>query len=326
MDIKTVFKIVSFIIVTTFYSPFLSATTSPPQTIAITQLTDHPAANAVREGVLKALKDQGIEEGPHYTILYENAQGSPVTAAQIAQKFVSAKPSVLVPITTTSAQTMVKADSAYGIPIVFAAVTDPIVAGVVTSLEHPGGYITGVTDSAPIEEQLKFFKKILPQLRTLGVVYNPGDSSSTTPLKEARSMVRKLGITLVEVTAFKTSDVPGAVQSLVGRGVDAIFVPLDNTVLAAMESVLKIAHQHSIPVFSSDRDSVGQGALASSGYSHFDTGYAAGQMVVKVLNGANPGEMPVATAQNLNIYINSKTAKELTLSLPQEILDRAQMM
>ncbi len=79
-------------------------------------------------------------------------------------------------------------------------------------------------------------------------------------------------------------------------------------------------------MFSSDRDSVGQGALASSGYSHFDTGYAAGQMIVKVLNGANPGDMPVATAQSLDIYINSKTAKELNISLPQEILDRAQMM
>ncbi len=119
---------------------------------------------------------------------------------------------------------------------------------------------------------------------------------------------------------------PGATQNLVGRGVDAIFVPLDNTVLAAMESVLKIANQNKIPVFSSDRDSVGQGGLASLGYSHFDTGYAAGEMVVSVLKGTSPGDIPVATAQNMNVYINSKAAKHLNLSLPKEILDQATML
>lgn len=326
MDIKTPFKIVSFIVVTTFFSSFLFAATPPLQTIAITQIADHPSANAVREGILKALKNHGIEEDSQYKIIYENAQGNPVTAAQIAQKFVAAKPSVLVPITTTSTQTMVKADLTHGLPMVFAAVTDPIAAGVVTSLAHPGGYITGVTDAAPIEEQFKLFKKVLPQLQTLGVIYNPGDNSSATPLKQAREMAKKLGITLVEVTAFKTSDVSVAAQNLVGKGVDAIFVPLDNTVLAAMESVLKIANQNKVPVFSSDKDSVGQGALASLGYSHFDTGYAAGEMIVSVLKGKNPGDIPVATAQNLNVYINSKTVKHLNLSLSKEILDQATML
>lgn len=326
MDIKTPFKIVSIIVITTFFSSFLSLATPSLQTIAITQIADHPAANAVHEGILKALKDEGIEENSQYKIIYENAQGNPVTAAQIAQKFVAAKPSILVPITTTSTQTMAKADSAYGLPIVFAAVTDPIAAGVVTSLTHPGGYITGVTDAAPIEEQFKLFRKVFPQLQTLGVIYNPGDNSSATPLKQARETAKKLGITLIEATAFKTSDVSVAAQSLVGRGVDAIFVPLDNTVLAAMESVLKIANQHRIPVFSSDKDSVGQGAVASSGYSHFDTGYATGKMVARVLRGANPGDIPVATAQNLNVYINSKTAKHLNISLPKEILEQASLL
>ncbi|MBX9786601.1 MAG: ABC transporter substrate-binding protein [Alphaproteobacteria bacterium] len=326
MDIKIPFKIVSFIVVTTFFSTFLFAAAPPLQTIAITQIADHPAANAVREGILKALKDHGIEENSQYKIIYENAQGNPVTAAQIAQKFVAAKSSVLVPITTTSTQTMVKADSAHALPMVFAAVTDPIAAGVVSSLAHPGSYITGVTDAAPIEEQVKLFKEILPQLQTLGIVYNPGDNSSATPLKQAREAAKKLGVTLIEATAFKTSDVPVAAQNLVGRGVDAIFVPLDNTVLAAMESVLKVANQNKIPVFSSDKDSVEQGALASSGYSHFDTGYVAGEMVVSVLKGANPGDIPVATAKNLNVYINSKTAKHLNLSLPKEILNQAQLM
>ncbi len=329
MDIKAAFKIVSIFFLTAFFSPTLIATDTPPpplSTVAITQIADHPAANAVREGVLAALKENGYEKGKTLNVIYENAQGSPVTAAQIAKKLVAMKPNVLVPITTPSTQAMVKADEAYAIPIVFAAVTDPVVSGVVSSLTHPGGYVTGATDASPIKHQLETFTKVLPTLKTLGIIYNPGDNSSTTPLKEARDILKNMGITLVEATAFKTSDVPAAVQQLAGRNVDAIFVPLDNTILSAMDAVLKIGFQNKIPVFSSDSDSVSQGALASSGYTHFDTGYAAGEIVVQVLKGAKPGDIPVATSQDLSIYINPRSAAKLHITLPAAIIKTAKMM
>ncbi|MBS0271559.1 MAG: ABC transporter substrate-binding protein [Proteobacteria bacterium] len=328
MDIKSTFKIVSFAFVTTFFSSSLFATTPPPpiQTVAITQIIDHPSADAVREGILAALRDNNYVEGNTFHIIYENAQGSPVTASQIAQKFVALKPSVLVPITTPSTQAMVKADAAYSIPIVFAAVTDPVASGVVTSIARPGGHITGATDAAPIQQQFEIFKKIMPTLKTLGVIYNPGDNSSNTPLREARAVSKTMGITLVEAPTFKTADVSIAMQQLAGKNVDAIFVPLDNTVLSAMDAVLKISFQHKIPVFSSDSDSVAQGALASSGYSHFDTGYSAGEMVVQVLKGANPGDIPVASAQDLNVYISPKSAQKLDIEIPQAVLETAKKL
>ena len=324
MDIKSTFKIVSTVFSIFFTSQSLSATTPTPlQTVAITQIADHPAADAVREGILAALKANGYVEGDHFHIIFENAQGSTVIAAQIAKKFVGMKPTVLVPISTPSTQALVKVDENSGIPIVFAAVTDPVASGVVTSLTHPGGHVTGITDATPVKPQIEVFKKVLPHLKTLGIIYNPGDNSSTTPLKEAHEVANNLGITLVEAPAFKTSDVPAAMQQLVGKNVDAIFVPLDNTVLAAMDAVLKIAFQHKTPVFSSDSDSVSQGALASSGYTHFDTGYAAGLIVVKVLKGAKPGDIPVGNAQDLNIYINPKTATKLNIQIPESILKTA---
>lgn len=325
MDIKSTIKSVTFSF-SVFFASFSLFAAPPLKTVAITQITDHPAADAVREGVIAALKDNGYVEGENLKLIYESAQGSPVTATQIAKKFVALKPDVLVPITTPSTQAMVKVDKNYAIPIVFAAVTDPIASGVVTSLTQPGGYITGSTDAAPIKQQLEVFKKIFPHLKTLGVIYNPGDSSSATPLKEARTLSKEMEITLVEATAFKTSDVPAAVQQLAGKKVDAIFVPLDNTILAALESVLKIAFQHKIPVFTSDSDSVAQGALASSGYTHFDTGYSAGKIVVQVLQGANPGEIPVAKPYDLNVYINPRTAAKLNLIIPESILAKAKEM
>lgn len=327
MDIKSTFKIVSIALSTIFISHTLAATIPPSlPIIAMTQIADHPSADAVRAGILAALKDNGYEDGKTLDLIYENAHGSPVTASQIAKKFVASKPNVLLPIATPSAQAMVKADEKYAIPIVFAAVTDPVASGIVPSLTHPGGYITGVTDATPVKHQIEEFKKILPNLKTLGIIYNPGDNSSTTPLKEANKVAKDLGITIVESPAFKTADVPTAVQQLAGRSVDAIFVPLDNTVLSAMDAVLKIGFQHNIPVFSSDSDSVSQGALASSGYSHYDTGYTAGKIVVQVLKGANPGDIPVASAQDLNVYVNPKSAEKLHITIPEAVLKTAKKM
>jgi len=315
-------QIVSFIFSTFFISFPLLANPSL-KTIAITQIVDHPAANAVREGVLAALKDKGYEDGKTMTLIYENAQGSPVIAAQIAQKFKTLKPDLIIPITTLSTQAVVRANKGSSIPIVFAAVTDPIAAGVVPSLTHPGGYVTGTTDAAPIKRQLDVFKQAFPSLKTLGILYNPGDNSSSTPVKETRKLAKEVGITLEEATAFKTSDVPTAMQQLVGKKVDAIFVPLDNTILSAMDAVLKIAFQQGIPVFSSDSDSVAQGALLSSGYTHFDTGYAAGEIAAQVLGGSSPGDIPVANAQDLNVYINKKSAERLHVTFPAAILKTA---
>jgi putative ABC transport system substrate-binding protein len=321
----SLFSAIIFASSTLLFPSFLSANPSL-KTIAITQIVDHPSANAVREGVLVALKDKGYEEGKTITLIYENAQGNPVTASQIAQKFMALKPDLIIPITTPSTQAVVKANEGYALPIVFAAVTDPVASGVVDSLTHPGGSVTGVTDAAPIKRQIDVFKQALPHIKTLGILYNPGDNSSATPVKEARELAKEEGIALIEATAFKSSDVSAAMQQLVGKGVDAVFVPLDNTILSAMNAVLKIAFQYKIPIVSSDSDSVAQGALISSGYTHFDTGYRAGEIAVQVLEGDNPGDISVESAQSLNIYINKKSAQRLNITFPEAILKTAKEM
>ncbi len=327
MYIKSFFKVVSFAVTSFIFSNFLEASPpSPQKSVAITQIAEHPAADAVRQGIIAALKESGYADGNDFKIYFENAHGSPVTAAQIASKFVSLNPSVLVPITTTSAQAIVKADKSHKIPIVFAAVTDPISAGMVKDLQHPGAHITGITDATPVKRQIELFTKILPNMKRLGIIYNPGDNSSLTPVKEAKRICKQLNIIVEEASAFKTSDVPTAMKQLAGKGVDAVFVPLDNTVLAAMDAVLKIGLEHNTPVFSSDSDSVAQGVLASTGYTHFDTGYAAGQIVVKVLDGANPGDIPVSSASDMNVYVNTRTAQLLGIDIPEDVLQQAKRL
>ena len=325
MDIKAAFKVISFILVTLFVSLSLVAAPSP-KTVLITQIIEHPFSDAVRQGILAALRDNGFEDGKTINITYENAQGSTVTAMQIAKKFVSLKPDLMISITTPSTLALAKANEKSSIPIVFAAVTDPVGAGIVPSLSHPSGAITGATESPSPKKQLETFKEILPHLKTIGILYNPDEKNSESSVKETRQLAKIMGLTLVEATATKTEDILSALQQLVGKKVDAIFVPLDKTILSELGDILKISFESKIPVVTTDSDSVAQGALASSGYTHFATGYAAGEIATRILKGEKPGEIPVATAQDINVYINLQSARLLGIKIPPDILKSAKHM
>jgi putative ABC transport system substrate-binding protein len=217
-------------------------------TIAITQIVEHPSANKTREGILKALSDNGYHVNDNLHIIYDNAQGNLSTAVQIAQKYVSLKPDVIVAITTPSAQTVVTASNKTTIPVVFAAVTDPLHAKIVKNLEYPGGYITGATDTPPIDLQIKLITMLCPKAKKIGVVFCPGEINAVNMLIQLEKSAQKLGLEIIKAPAIKTSEVTSATQSLIGK-VDAYFVALDNTVLSAMEALLKTASSHHIPCF-----------------------------------------------------------------------------
>jgi putative ABC transport system substrate-binding protein len=288
---------------------------SPPlfalKTIGITQIVDHPSLNAIREGVEEGLAEAGFVEGKEIHIIYENAQGNPTVAAQIAQKFSSLPLNVVVPITTPSAQAIVQ--QIKDVPIVFAAISDPIAAKVVTSLEKPGGNVTGVADIPPLAEQLDFMQQCLPNLRVIGVVYNPGESNNVSFLEKLQELADKRHIKVLTVAAPKSSDVRAAALSLVGQ-VDAIFVGLDNTVVSGLEALVKACLDAKKPLFVSDPESVERGALAAYSYNQKDLGKQVGRMVAEVLNGKNPGDMPVEKPKDFKPTINSQTAEKLNVT------------
>lgn len=155
------------------------------KTIGITQIVDHPSLNAIRKGILEGLSKEGFVEGKNLTVIFENAQGNPAVAAQIARKFASLPLDAIVPISTPSAQTLV--NQIKTTPIIFAAITDPISAKIVASFEHPGGNVTGVSDSPPLKEQLSFIETCIPNLKTIGVVYNPGRQTMSFSLNLSRN-------------------------------------------------------------------------------------------------------------------------------------------
>ena len=288
--------------------------------VAITQIVEHPALDAARKGVKDALADAGFVAGKNLEWSYESAQGNGATAGQIARKFVGESPDVIVAITTPSAQTVAAATKT--IPVVFSAVTDPVSAKLISNWDKPGGNITGTSDMSPIDAHMKLIRDIVPTAKRLGVVSNPGEANSVALVALIRKMAPGHGMSVTVAAATKSGEVLQAARSLVGK-VDAIYVPVDNTVVSAFEAVVKVGRDARLPVFAGDTDSVPRGAVAALGFNYYDVGRQTGEMVVKILNGARPGDIPAALVKKLELAVNLKSARAMGVTIPDEIIARA---
>ncbi len=288
--------------------------------VAITQIVEHPALDAVRKGVKDVLAENGYVEGKGLKWSYESAQGNPATAAQIAKKFAGAGPDVIVAIATPSAQTMVA--STKSIPIVFSAVTDPVGAKLVSNAMKPGKNVTGVTDMTPIAAHMKLVKRVVPGAKSLGVIANPGEANSVSLVKLIEQEGPKAGMKVVNAAATKSGDVLAAARSLVGK-VDAIYIPTDNTVVSAFEAVVKVGNEADIPVLAGDTGSVARGAVAAAGFNYYDVGRQTGHMVVKILKGGKAGDMAVQGVAKTELYLNKKSAKKQGVTLSADLIKEA---
>jgi putative ABC transport system substrate-binding protein len=289
-------------------------------TVAVTAIVEHPALDACRDGVKDALAAAGYEEGKNLTFLYETAQGNPATAAQIARKFIGEAPDVIVPISTPSAQAVVAGTK--DIAVVFTAVTDPLGAKLVSNMDKPGGNVTGMSDLSPIAKHLDLIKEITPGAKMIGVPYNPGEANSVTLLKLLQEHAGAKGMEIIEAPATKSADVLQAAQSLVGKA-DAIYIPTDNTIVSALEAVIKVGVDSKLPVFAGDTDSVPRGAIAALGFNYYDVGRQTGQIVVRILKGEKPGDIPVQGVEIMELFVNPAMAEKMGVKIPDAVVARA---
>ncbi|MEI6806944.1 MAG: ABC transporter substrate-binding protein, partial [Myxococcaceae bacterium] len=280
------------------------------------QLVDHPSLDAIRLGILEGLTENGFKEGENLTVIFENAQGNSTTAAQIAKKFASLTLDAIVPITTPSTQAIV--NQVKKTPIIFAAVSDPLGAKIVSSLQHPGHNVTGVADIPPVEQQLNFLLSCLPDIKKLGVIYNPGEANAVAFLEKLKPLAKEKNIEIITAAAPKSVNVSEAAQSLVNN-VEAFFIGNDNTVVSGLEALVKTCLEAKKPLFMSDPDSVERGALAAYAYDQRQIGKQVGSMVAKVLKGNNPGEMAVEIPTELKLTINPHTAEKLKVTCEQAV-------
>ncbi len=291
-------------------------------TVSVNQFVEHPALDAVFKGI----EDYSKENSVNVIFKVHNAQANMGTATQIAQQMIGEEADLLIAIATPSAQAcaqaLSKAPDSLKRPLLFTAVTDPVAAGLVKDLNHPGGMITGVSDLLPVKEHLEMVATFIPGLKRLGVLYNSGEANSKATVASIKELSRKLGFDVVEGTASKTAEVYQAAKSLVGR-VDAIFIPTDNTIISALESVIKVGTQNKLPVFAADVDSVTRGAVAAMGFDYYKHGLQTGAMVERILSGASPKDIPVEFQKKLELHINVKYSKMMGVTPPSELLAMA---
>jgi len=288
--------------------------------VAVTAIVEHPALDACRKGIRDALAAAGYEDGKNLKFVYESAKGSTDAATAIARKFVRDKASVIVAISTPSAQAAVAAAAA--IPVVFAAVTDPLGAKLVRDMYTPGGNVTGVSDLAPVKKHIALIHKISPNARTIGILFNPNEPNSYTLVSLMKSTAMGVNMTLVRAPARTAAEVPAAAQGLVGKA-DVIFVPTDNTIVAALDAVIKVGLDNRIPVYAGDVDAVKRGAIAAIGVDYYNLGRQAGNIVVRILAGADPGKIAVAGVEETNLYVNPGTAAKIGVTIPEDVISQA---
>jgi len=276
--------------------------------ITINQFVNHPALDAATDGIRNALKDRGFIPGK-VEIKFDNAQGNMANAAQIAKHQAALQPAVMVAIATPSAQVTLKAKNANSL-LAFAAVTDPNAAGLA------GTNIIGVGDQPPIYDLLKVIKQTLPQAKTIGIIFNPGEVNSVKMTEEMNKLASADGFKIEKAIVNSSSNIKLAVQQLIPN-VDLIYLPQDNLVVSSIDTIAKIALKAKVPVVANDSTLVRKGLLFALGSDYFQDGIKLGNMIADHLSGIKVTPN-IQSAGAKTLKFNDKIAAELNIVIPRK--------
>jgi len=288
--------------------------------IGILQTTSHPALDAITEGSIDGLEENGYVDGENAEIILQNAQGDQNLMNTMAQSLVDEGADILIGIATPAAQALANATDE--IPIIMGAISDPVAAGLVDSEEQPGKNITGVKDQAPVDAQLALMAEVLPEAKEIGLLYSSGEDNSKAEGERAEKAIEAMGLTPVTYTVSSTNELQQTVATM-AQEVDAIYLPTDNTIASAFDTVVSEANRYDIPLIPTVDTMIQQGGLATVGIDQTQMGVETGRMASEVLEGQNPSEFPVYVLSEGNKLINQSQADLLGIDFPQSVLDDA---
>lgn len=279
--------------------------------IGVLQYVQHDALDASNEGFFAALDDLGVK----YDADQQNAAGEASSCQTIAETLVNNGNNLIFAIATPAAQSV--AGTTADIPILLTAVTDPAESGLVESNDAPGGNVTGTSDLTPVTEQIDLLKELIPDAKTVGVLYCSAESNSVLQADMAKEACKAAGLEAADYTVSSSNEIQTVVESMIGK-VDAIYAPTDNMIAAGMATVAMIANENKIPVICGEEGMVKEGGLATYGINYYKLGYKTGEMAAKVLTeGADPASMPVEylSAEECSLLINKETADTLGIDV-----------
>lgn len=278
------------------------------KTIGVLQLVQHNSLDATYKGFKEGLAENGYKEGDNLKIDYQNAQNNQDNLKSMSEKLVKEQPDLLLGIATPAAQSLLNETTT--IPITVTAVTDLEKAHLVASNEKPGGNVTGTTDMVPIDKQTDLLLHIVPDAKTIGIMYNNGEANSKIQAELAEKALKKAGVKVKVLTANSTNDVQQVTKSL-AKDVDGIYIPTDNTFASAASVIGEVAKETKTPIVAGSVDQVKEGGLATVGIDYEKLGKQTGEIAAKILDGKKPSELPVETADDLSLYVNEEMAKAI---------------
>ena len=288
--------------------------------VGIVQYVEHQSLDDIYRGIVDELTAEGYEDGINIEIDYQNGQGDQSNLKTISSKFVNENSDVIVAIATPAAQAV--ASETTEIPIIGAAITDMVSAGLVEDIKQPGGNVTGVSDMAPVEEQIDILMQFVPNAKKIGIAYCTNEVNSEVQVKTACDYLESKGIETVITTVTNSNDVLQAISTLAEK-VDGLYIPVDNTMASAMPTISTICEENKLPIVTGAAAMVEQGALATSAFDYYDTGKQVGKMAARILEGENPKDMPVEFSKDNKIYINKTFADIIGIEIPKNLMEEA---
>lgn len=287
--------------------------------VGVLQYVSHPSLDLIYKGIQDGLAEEGYK-ADDIKIDFMNAEGDQSKVATMSKQLVSNDNDVLIGIATPSAQGLAAATKDK--PVVMGAITDPVGANLVKNLEKPGGNITGVSDHNPAAQQLELIKKLTPNVKTIGALYSSSEDNSKTQVEEFKKLAEEAGYKVEEYSVPSTNEIASTMNVMTGK-VDAIWIPIDNTIASAFATVVSSNKDAKKPIYPSATAMVEEGGLASVVVDQYDLGVATGKMAAKILKGAKPEETPVEIFNQGKSVINKKSAKELGITVPEDALKEA---
>lgn len=279
--------------------------------VGILQYMEHDSLTAARKGFLAELEENGYKEGDKIKVDYQNAQGDQANLQTISEQLVG-KNDLVLAIATPSAQSLATASSE--VPILFTAVTDPLSADLVDSLEKPGGNLTGTSDQAPIDKQVELLGQAVPGAKTVGILYTTSERNSEVQVEEAKKLLEKAGYRVVLKGISTTNDVQDAATSLM-KDVDAVFVPTDNTVASTMTLIGELSIEYKVPVIGGSTDMIDAGGLLTYGTNYEALGRQTAKMAIKVIEGDKPSDLAVEYPETVSLHVNKEMADKLGIDV-----------
>jgi len=291
-------------------------------TIGISQLVEHPALDASKQGFLDELESLGVNA----VIDEKNAQGDVANAQIIAEKFVKDDVDLIFTIATMTSQSAKKAIEGTDIPLVFTAVSDPVFSQLVIDRNVTDKNITGVDDAAPIKENLELFKELKADIKSIGIIYNTGESNSEVQVNKAKEIAKELGITIETVGITTVNDIPQAVSTL-AKKTEGLYIVTDNVVASAISLVAKLAEENKLITVSADGTHVDEGIMMSKGISFYEIGRQSAVMAKKILvDKIDIKDIPVESSPNFEKRVNTRVMEVLGFTKENKAFEGAEFI